>query len=402
MSNSTRKTLLILAASHYQCAAIRAAQALGYRVVTTDNRPDNPGHRLAERSYGVDTTDVAGVLAVARAERIAGVLAPCTDVAMPAAASVAEALGLRGPSVASTAIACDKLRFRAFLEQHGFASPTYYRPLASDPWRTQAGSLGATPRWIVKPAQSSGSKGITVVSTREEMRAAIPAACAFSKSGEAIVEEFLEGHQGTLEGWLHEGEIVWHALLDRETAPLPHTATHGHAIPTMLTIEQQTAVRTTVTRLWRALGVSDGPFDCDFVLAGDRVFILEVSPRLGGNAICDLVRSACDFDLVAHTVRWACGEAPAALPTRPAKPRAVALLGSARAGRLRYHRKAARTLAREPWVEALAWDVPFDAPVEPFIDGRHRVGQCLLAAADREELGRRLREVRERLAITAE
>jgi biotin carboxylase len=254
----------------------------------------------------------------------------------------------------------------------------------------------------VKPTQSSGSKGIIVVESADRMRDALAAACAFSKSGEAIVEEYLAGHQGTLEGWLAGGEIVWHALLDRETAPLPHTATYGHAIPTLLTAAQQSAVLDTVTRLWRALGVSDGPFDCDFVLAGSTVFILEVSPRLGGNAICELVRSACGFDLVTHTVHWACGDdAPLSAPRLP-MPRAIVLLGSDCAGRLRFHRKAAATLAREPWVESLEWDVPFDAPVEPFIDGRHRVGQCLVAATNREELGRRIREVRERLNVTAE
>jgi biotin carboxylase len=399
VSNSSKQTLLILAASHYQCDAIRAARALGYRVVTTDNRPDNPGHRLADRSYDVDTTDRDGVLAIARTEKIAGVLAPCTDVAMPTAAFVAAAFGLRGPSTESAAIACDKIRFRAFLEAREFAVPKWHRPPACG----QGGGLfhGAS-RWIVKPAQSSGSKGIVVVSSEGELRAALPTACAFSKSGEAIVEAYLDGHQGTLEGWLHDGDISWHTLLDRETAPLPHRATHGHATPSVLTAHQQAGVLETAARLWRALGVGDGPFDCDFVIQGDTVFILEVSPRLGGNAICELVRSAFAFDLVTHTVRWACGEAVELPSIRDPKPRAVVLLGSPRAGRLRYHRKAAATLAREPWVESLEWDVDFDMPVEPFIDGRHRVGQCLVAAPDRAELGRRIREVRERLNVTAE
>ena len=106
MNSSNKPALLVLAASHYQCDAIRTAQRLGYRVITTDNRPDNPGHRIADRCFDVDTTDRAGVLAIARAEKIAGVLAPCTDVAMPTAACVAEALGLRGPSVASTYRLC--------------------------------------------------------------------------------------------------------------------------------------------------------------------------------------------------------------------------------------------------------------------------------------------------------
>ncbi len=432
MNSSNKPTLLVLAASHYQCETIRTAQRLGYRVVTTDNRPDNPGHRLADRSYDVDTTDRGGVLAIAQAEKIAGVLAPCTDVAMPTAASVAEALGLRGPSVTSTTIACDKISFREFLERHGFAVPEWQsvdrwmarsechaKTFAAGPSLREApareglprrseravhpptGSL-APSRWIVKPSQSSGSKGIVVVESEEELRAALPAALAFSKSGEALIEQFLDGHQGTLEGWLRAGEIAWHCLLDRSTAALPHTATHGHATPSRLSAAQSDAVLATVARLWRELGVSDGPFDCDFVLLGHTVYILEVSPRLGGNAICELVRSAFSFDLVEHTVRWACGEAATPLPTSALRPRAIVLLGTTAAGRLQYDEAEAVALTREPWVESLEWDAAPGTPVQPFTDGRHRVGQALLAAADRDELDARVREVRARLQIRAE
>ncbi len=399
MNSSNKPTLLVLAASHYQCETIRTAQRLGYRVVTTDNRPDNPGHRLADRSYEVDTTDRAGVLAIARAEKIAGVLAPCTDVAMPTAADVAGALGLRGPSVASTATACDKMLFRQFLERHRFPVPQWQELHGTeDPQLAWPGDG----RWIVKPSQSSGSKGIVVVESEEELHAAFPAALAFSKSGEALIEQFLDGHQGTLEGWLRAGEIAWSCLLDRSTAWLPHTATHGHATPSRLSAAQSDAVLETVTRLWRELGVSDGPFDCDFVVLGHTVYILEVSPRLGGNAICELVRSAFGFDLVEHTVRWACGEAATPLPTSAPRPRAIVLLGTTTAGRLRYDEAEAAALTGESWVQSLEWDAPSGSPVQPFTDGRHRVGQALLAAADRDELDARVREVRERLQVRAE
>ena len=399
MNSSNKPTLLILAASHYQCEAIRTARRLGYRVVTTDNRPDNPGHRLADACHQVDTTDRAGVLAIARAEEIAGVLAPCTDVAMPTAAYVAGALRLRGPSVASTTTACDKTLFRQFLERHHFPVPKWQElHRTEDPQLAWPGDG----RWIVKPSQSSGSKGIVVVESEEELRAALPAALAFSKSGEALIEQFLDGHQGTLEGWLRAGAIAWHCLFDRSTAALPHTATHGHATPSRLSAAQSDAVIATVTRLWRELGVSDGPFDCDFVVLGHTVYILEVSPRLGGNAICELVHSAFEFDLVEHTVRWACGEAATLLPTSAPQPRAIVLLGTTTAGRLRYEEAEAAALTREPWVESLQWDAPPGTPVLPFTDGRHRVGQALLTAADRDELDARVRQLRKRLHITAE
>ena len=82
----SRPALLVLAASTYQLRTIRTAKRLGYRVVTTDNVPTNPGHALADQAYSTDTTDLEGVLAIARRERLDGVIAPCTDVAVPTAA----------------------------------------------------------------------------------------------------------------------------------------------------------------------------------------------------------------------------------------------------------------------------------------------------------------------------
>src|SRR3954464_13348905 len=106
------KTLLVLAAAQYQMDAIRTAKRLGYRVVTTDNIPGNPGHALADEAYGIDTTDLDAVLEIARAEKIDGVVAPCTDVAVVTAAHLADELDLPGVPVAAARIVTDKLAFR--------------------------------------------------------------------------------------------------------------------------------------------------------------------------------------------------------------------------------------------------------------------------------------------------
>jgi biotin carboxylase len=398
VSNNSRKTLLVLAASLYQLEAIETARRLGYRVVTTDNQPGNPGHALADRAYGADTRDLAAVLALARTERIAGVLAPCTDVAMPAAAAVAAQLGLAGPPIRGTRIACDKANFREFQAENNLPHPHFLKLESPD----MLPSLETAKRWIVKPGQSSGSKGVRVVSGIKELSAALRAAFSFSKSGAVVIEEFLPGHQGTCEGWLSAGKVEWHCLLDRQTVPLPFVATNGHHLPTTLPPTEQTRVLDAIGEVWRLLGVTDGPFDCDFVVNAEAVFILELSPRLGGNSISQLVRLAFDFDLVERAVRWACGDELGPLPVQPPRPSAVLIFGADCAGALNYRKDEAVRLACEPWVRSLAFDLPPGAQIEPFTDGRRRVGQALLVAGTREELDRRAAALRLSLAITAE
>ncbi len=234
-----------------------------------------------------------------------------------------------------------------------------------------------------------------------ELNSALPEAFGFSKSGAVVVEEFLSGHQGTCEGWLSAGKIAWHCLLDRQTVPLPFVATNGHRLPTILLPEEQMRVLDAIGEVWRRLGVTDGPFDCDFVINSEAVYILELSPRLGGNSISQLVRLAFDFDLVEHAVKWACGDESGPLPVQPPRPSAVIIFGTDRAGALSYQEDQVKRLRQETWVKSLTFDFLPGAPVEPFTDGRRRVGQALIVAETRADLDDRANTIRASLAVMA-
>jgi biotin carboxylase len=369
------------------------ARELGYRVLSTDNVPDNPGHRRAERSFDIDITDRDAILALARRERIDGILAPCTDVGVPTVAHVARALGLPGPPLAAADTVANKIRFREFQRENGEPHPEFFVAGKESGWKPGA--------WIVKPESSSGSKGVFIVGSADELRRRLPETLQFSRSGRAIVERRIEGHQGTCEGILEDGRIAAHWLLDRQTAAPPHVATHGHHVPTVLDAPTQAAVLERIAAVWKKLGVREGLFDCDFVVGDDAVYVLELSPRLGGNSIAGLLKLAADFDALEYIVRAACGDAPAPPAQRPPGACALVLLGVERAGRLRYDEAEAARLRNEPWVTGLSIEQVQGAAVEPFINGRHRVGEVFVTAANRAELERRVAELKRRLAMDA-
>lgn len=385
------KTLLVLGASIYQEAAIVRARELGYRVLSVDNVPDNPGHARAERSFNVDITDREGILALARRERIDGILAPCTDVGVPTVAYVAGKLGLAGPPLGAAETAANKIRFREFQRASGEPHPEFF--LADTRWEPGT--------WVIKPEASSGSKGVFIVRNAGELRARLPEALAFSRGGRAIVERCIDGHQGTCEGILKDGRIAAAWLLDRQTAAPPHVATHGHYVPTSLDARVQAAVLERIEAVWAKLGVRQGLFDCDFVVGDDAVYVLELSPRLGGNSIAGLLAFAAGFDALEYIIRFACGDAPAPPPRVAPKVAALVLLGVNADGRLRYDESEAARLRAEPWLARLAIELPAGAPVEPFINGRHRVGEAIVSATDRPTLERRVAELKARLAMGA-
>ena len=193
------KTLLVLAASVNQIPAIETAKRMGYRTITTDNVPENPGHALADSSFGIDTTDVENILALARAEHVSGVIAPGTDVAVVTAAHVSQQLHLLGPPVAAACILTQKYQFREFLRRSGFACP---RALLLNEGQVPDEGLFDGRSWLIKPNRSSGSKGVFILSTYEEFLAHVAESRAFSLDRTAVLEEFVNGTQHTCEGVL--------------------------------------------------------------------------------------------------------------------------------------------------------------------------------------------------------
>jgi biotin carboxylase len=409
LTTNSRPALLVLAASVHQLPAIATAKRLGYRVITTDNMPKNPGHALADRAYAIDTTDGEAVLKIAQQESITGILAACTDVAVPTAAYVAEQLGLPGIPLACAKIVTDKLAFRHFLRQHHLPTPEYCAFAAGDSARSilqhLPNTMGVTklPGWIVKPDRSSGSKGIFIGRSEAELADALPQTLAFSPGGRGICETVIEGVQGTCEGILRDGEIVWAMVLDRQTMSPPYTTTCGHRVPSRLPARVQQRLLEMLKRVWHWLGVTDAVFDCDFVVqissseAEGQIYLLELSPRLGGNSISTLVKTAIGFDLVAYAVQQACGVLSPLPPTCAPQPTAIVLFGAEMAGTLHYDAAAMAALHQEAWVASLHLRAMPGQVVSPFSNSRYCLGEACIWADSRDALDSAVQHLNQRL-----
>jgi biotin carboxylase len=388
----------VLAATSQQVETIATAKCLGYQVLTVDNRPDNPGHRLSDANYNADTTDREAVLEIARNERIDGIISPCTDVAVPTAAYVAREMGLNGPPLESTRIACSKSEFRRFLRRHGMPVPAFI-PFTHgfDP----GGSIFQNRRWIMKPDESSGSKGIFIVGSRAEFLERSPATLAFSVNSSGILEQFIDGFQGTCEGFLKRGRMVFRCVLDRQTAAPPYGTTAGHSIPTRLKQELQQELLGRLDQVWRLLGITDGPFDSDFVATESDIFLLELSPRLGGNWISPLLKTALGVNLVEHSLRYAVNEDSIIPAETKIIPAAVVIFGVAEDGVLEFDRAKAEELSSEPWIREFSLETDWGAPVEAFVNSRNRLGHAIVVGTDRDELDARVREISMGLRLKA-
>jgi biotin carboxylase len=330
-------------------------------------------------------------------ERVDGVIAACTDVAVPTAARVGERCGLSAPPVAAAEVLCSKLAFRDFLAATGLPRPEHVRLGAP---RGAAELFRRHPVWIIKPDRSSGSKGVAIVRSADELAARFDEAAALGLNGDVILEQFLDGAQGTCEGVVRDGRVQFHVVLDRKTAAPPYVTTTGQLAPSRLPERGVRRLIGLLDTVWAKLDITHGVFDCDFVWANDEIYLIEVAARLGGNSISALVRAAYPgFDLVEYAVRLACGDPVPATPIGPPNPTAVRILGVDRPGTLHYDPAAIEAVRAEPWVARLVLDVPSGAAVCAFVNGRHRIGEALLSARDRDELDDHVAELERRLAF---
>lgn len=308
------KKLLLLGGSAQQIVAIETAKRLGYETVLCDFLTDNPGQYHADRFYLVSTTDKDAVLDVARRENVDGVLAYASDPAAPTAAYVAEQMGLPGNPAESVEILCNKDRFRAFLRDNGFHTPaardytdveTAVKDLADGAFRFPV---------IVKPVDSSGSKGVGQINDVRDAARLLENAMRFSRCKRIIVEEYVEkyGYQIAGDGLSVDGELVFRCFAnDHFDAKcvnpfVPVSASFPYHMPP----EIHDKIHGEIQRLLTALDMKTCTYNFDIRIDKDyRVYLMEIAPRDGGNYIPQIIRRATGVDLVEYSVRAAMGEA---------------------------------------------------------------------------------------------
>ena len=307
------KKILLLGGSAQQIVAIETAKKMGYYTVLCDFLTDNLGQYIADKFYLVSTTDKKAVLDVAKKEKIDGILAYASDPAAPTAAYVAEKLGLPGSPYESVEILCNKDRFRKFLAENNFCTPKAkgyekmeyaLKDLTSDFFKYPV---------IVKPVDSSGSKGVGRIDRYEEAKEKIEYAMSFSRSKKIIIEEFVEkfGYQIAGDGLSVDGKLVFRYFANDHFNSkcinpfVPISASFPYNMPK----EVQDKVHGEIQRLLDLLQMQTTTYNFDMRIDNDyNVYLMEVAPRDGGNYIPDVIKYATGVNLVECAVKAAMGE----------------------------------------------------------------------------------------------
>jgi len=307
-----KKRLLILGGSRYALPVIKAGHELGCHVITCDYLPNNFAHRFSDEYCNVSIIEKDAVLAKARELKIDGIMSFACDPGVVTAAYVAEQMGL--PNVGpyeSVRILQNKGLFRDFLTKHGFTVPTAKGYTSVDEAVKDAGIF----HWpvIVKPTDAAGSKGVTRVDDPSRLRQAIEHALEFAHNGQFIVEDFIvqKGFSSDTDSFSVNGDLKFVSFNSQRfdaKAENPYTPA-AYSWPASISDEHQRELASELQRLLRLLGMRTSVYNIETREGIDgKAYIMEVSPRGGGNRLSECLRYATGVDLITNAVRGALGE----------------------------------------------------------------------------------------------
>lgn len=305
------RKILLLGGSAQQVIAIKKAKELGFYTVLCDYLTDNPGQYAADKFYLISTTDKEAVLKVAAEEKIDGVIAYASDPAAPTAAYVAEKLDLPTNPFNSVDILCSKDKFRKFLFNNGFNVPISKGFASIEDAKLQINLFNLPV--IIKPVDSSGSKGVTVLREWTGLDKALEYAFMYSRSHRIIVEEFIEKKHKYLIGgdiFVVDGEIkLWGLLNCHRDNSLNPLVPVGKSYPLVIDNDDFINVKDTLKNLVDKLNISFGAMNVELIISNDnKVWLIDVGPRSGGNMIPDLLGCIFDVDIVELSIKTAMGE----------------------------------------------------------------------------------------------
>ena len=314
---------MLLGGIRYLLPVIKAAHEQGYYVITADYLPDNIAHKYSDEYVNVSIIDKEAVLKVAQEKQIDGIMSFGVDPGVVSASYVQEQMRLPsfGP-YESVCILQNKDRFRAFLAEHGFNGPK------AKGYESVIDALADKDTLdypvIVKPTDSAGSKGVSRVDKPEQLEAAVSYAFDKSLSGHIIIEEFIEkqGCSSDTDSFSVEGKlkfVSFNAQYFDAKAVNPYTPA-AYTWPSTFTKEQEDFLTSEIQRLITLLGMKTNIYNIETRIGTNgKPYIMELTPRGGGNRLCEMLHYATGVDMITAMTRYIVGDSVPEIEQKPYK-----------------------------------------------------------------------------------
>lgn len=303
-----KKKIVIIGANDFQNQLILKAKERGFETHVFAWKDGSVGERTADYFYPISIIEKEQILAECMKIKPDGIVSIASDLASVTVNYVAEKMNLTGNGIESSLISTNKYLMRKAFEKNNDPSPKNY---CSDELTDEVMESLKTPL-IVKPVDRSGSRGVAKIEDKSLLRDAINIAEELSFDKKAMVEEFVEGKEYSVEYISYEGKHTYLALTEKYTTGAPHFIETGHVQPTDISPEILSKVQRVVEHALDTLKIRYGASHSELKITDDGdIKIIEIGGRMGGDCIgSDLVQISTGYDFVNMVIDVACGMEP--------------------------------------------------------------------------------------------
>lgn len=303
MTNS-QKAILIFGGSQLQRSITEKSRQLGLYTIVIDPDPLALCKDIADSFYVIGGGDYDATLEIALKYRVSGVITASSDKPLVMMARIALALDLPSISVDTAILATDKLLMKECFMSNGIPCARGYDIKSSFDF---AGSFPV----ILKPRDNSGSRGVVLCQTQDELDEYFLQAKAFTKKESVLVEEFIRGKEYSIEGIHYDGGHKVIQFTEKETTPFPYNVELGHLQPASLSQELKEKITQLIEQIGEAFNYNDCASHTELKIYNHVIYIIETSPRLGGDYITShLTTLSSGYDMEKALLQIAIGMIP--------------------------------------------------------------------------------------------
>ncbi len=301
------KNVAIIGASYLQLPVYLKAKEIGIKTIGFAWEEGAVAKDYCDTFYPISIVEKELILEICQKENINGILSIASDVAVPTVSYVASKMGLTGNSIDSARYSTNKFLMRERLKEVGLNCPVFFLIKNISDARTVGKSISYPA--IVKPVDRSGSKGVTKVLDENELKFATKIALKSSLCNQAIVEEFVEGIEVSVEMISYSGVHYGLTITDKETSGAPHFVELAHHQPSQLPQDIQKEIFEASKKGLDALEIGNGASHPEFIISSKGIYVTEIGARMGGDFIgSDLVYLSTGYDFLKGVLQVAVGK----------------------------------------------------------------------------------------------
>ena len=296
------KRLLIMGGMRISCEIVRKAKDMGIHTIVADYNPIelSPAKVIADEALNLNITDVDAVVKTIEDKRIDGIFVGFNDMLLPFYAEICQQAGLPCYGTKEqfeTLIAKDK--YKALCRQ--FDVPTIPEYDIND--------TDIKFPVLVKPVDSSGSRGITICHNREELVSAVEIGRKASKTGKVLIERYMDGREATVFWTFQDGNYYLSALSNRhvkhnqgdDVIPLPV----GYTFPSIFLPKYRKEVEENCKRMFRHIGLKDGMMFMQCKVEDGTCYVYDLGFRLTGSLEYKIFERVCGYNPLEMMIEFA-------------------------------------------------------------------------------------------------